>query len=123
MGYLFCLLADDCRVVYIASLHSLYLLAPEQYEKEECSGMNISRQMKGVFSALILIMVILVVVPQFMPDIKTSADLVSDNSSYPAIVRTIFGLWWVPIAMIMIGVVLSATGGAKGLGRRLRRRR
>ena len=81
-----------------------------------------SGKLKGIFTGLILLLVILTVVPTFLPDLGDAAATVTDNASQPTVVRTIFGLWWVPIVMLMIAILVNTRAGRSAV-RQFRRRR
>lgn len=80
----------------------------------------LSGKLKGLFITLILITLIFTIVPDFIHDIATGADSVSDNASNPTILRTIFEFWWLPIGLIILGVIV---GGNQGVRRRITGRR
>jgi len=85
--------------------------------------MQIGGKIKGVIITLILLTLLFTIVPSFIGDISTEADSVSDNASNPTIIRTVFSFWWLPFALIMLGVVTSAMGTKRGRKMFRRRRR
>lgn len=58
----------------------------------------------------------------FIPQLAETATTVSDNTSNPAILRTVFDWWWLLPAGAVIGIVLKSFNGLGGRSRRSRRR-
>lgn len=81
-----------------------------------------SGKLKMVLIAVILLLLILQIVPDFLPDVMSNADAVSDNTSYPTVLRTIFGLWWLPVILLLFPTFFSS-GARQRVTRWFKRRR
>ena len=86
-----------------------------------------SGKIKTVFMMIIFLILIFGILGESLGDVMTSAESVSDNSDMPSMIQLIFGYWWVPFLLLVLGIVLSSTGGlssgAKKLGSRFKRRK
>ncbi len=82
-------------------------------------------KLKGYLMAALMLLIIIMLVAAFLPDIQSETSAIADNTSYATMTRTIFGLaGWVPIVLIMVGVITAGLGlGSAVRARRGRRRR
>ena len=81
-----------------------------------------SGKIKGVFMLIIMLILIFGILGDSLGDVQTSADAVSDNADMPSMIQLIFGYWWVPFLLLVLGLVLSSTGGIRSSAGRVRKR-
>jgi len=79
-------------------------------------------KLKGILVTLILVTMILTAVPTFLNDMAAGATTVTGNVTAPTLLRLVFQFWWLPVGLIMLGVVTSGVMSFRGR-RRSRRRR
>lgn len=82
-----------------------------------------SKKFKTILMALLVLLIILQVVPDFIPDISEAASTVTDNASNPAVLRTVFNFWWIPVGMLVIEVLFPGTAQRAVRAIRSRRRK
>lgn len=75
-----------------------------------------------IFLVLIFVVLILTAIPDFIPDLSVGAAVVTDNTSLPLLLRLVFQFWYLPLGLIVLGIITSATGGLR-FGRRKSSRR
>lgn len=74
-----------------------------------------------IFMAAIFIILILTAIPEFLPDMEAGAAVVTDNASQPVLLRLVFQFWYLPVGLIVLGIITSAYGGLSKRSRRSRR--
>jgi len=79
-------------------------------------------KLKTILVTLILVTMILTAVPTFLNDMAAGATTVTGNTSAPTLLRLVFNFWWLPVGLIMLGVVTTGIMSFRGR-RRSRRRR
>lgn len=80
-------------------------------------------KIKNVFIIIVMLTLIFGILGQSLGDVQTAAEAVADNTSMPTLIQTIFGYWWVPFLLLVLGLILN-TGNVRGrVMRRFRRRR
>lgn len=83
--------------------------------------MNIGGKLTGIIVALVLLVMIFTIVPEFVPEIQTATENVtSENSTAPTMIKIVFQFWWLPIVLIILGVITGGIGGARVVRRRRR---
>lgn len=80
------------------------------------------KTIKGIIVVLIIGMIGLQLAGDFIPTMATTANTVSDNTSNPTMLRTLFGYWWLLPVGALLGIILKSFGGMGG-GKRFSRRR
>lgn len=85
--------------------------------------MGLSGKMKGVIGVLIGIFLIFSLLGSFMTDLMSSAENITATEDVPTMVSTLANLWWLPIALVLVGVITTAFVRKRGGGRRFWRRR
>lgn len=58
----------------------------------------------------------------FIPSMADTASVVTDNTSNPTMLRTLFGYWWLLPTGALVAVVMKSFNGIGG-GKRFSRRR
>ena len=85
--------------------------------------------MGGIAKKVIMIAVGLLVVFALLvaviPDIQTAVtSLETLEPAPPTILLTLAGLWWIPMILVMVALIMGATkGGRRTIGRVFRRKR
>lgn len=79
-------------------------------------------KLKGVLIALILILIIFTIAIDLIGDLEPVATTASANADYPAVLQTVFGLWWILPVLLLIGAIVGGSSKfRRGRGRRRRR--
>lgn len=83
-----------------------------------------SGRIRAVTGAAITLIILIILIAAVLPTLSTETATISDNTSYPTMTRTIFELAeWVPVTLIMVGVITAGVGLVRwGRGRRRSRR-
>ncbi len=85
--------------------------------------------MNGIAKKVIMIavglLVVFAILVAVIPEIQTAiTDLEALNPAPPAILLTLANLWWIPMILVMVALIMGATkGGRRTIGRAFRRRR
>lgn len=82
-----------------------------------------SGKIKGVFVLVIMLTLIFGILGNSLGSVMTEADAIADNTSYPPMISLIFGYWWVPFLLLVMGLILGSAGGIGGVRKRFGRRR
>ncbi len=80
---------------------------------------------KKIMGVVVGLTVVFSLLGATMSTIITSADNVADGVNTPTLVATLADLWWIPMALILVGYITTSSGGRKairGLRRSSRRR-
>lgn len=84
--------------------------------------MTLSRKVKAIFITIIMLILIFGIMGESLGDVATAAEA-AENATDVTMLQLIFGYWWVPFLLLILGLILGQTGGIRAIRRRFSRRR
>jgi len=83
---------------------------------------GLSKKVIMIAVGLLVVFALLVAV---IPDIQTAVTALGAlDPAPPTILLTLAGLWWIPMILVMVALIMGATsGGRKTMGRVFKRKR